>query len=87
MGILGQKQKYFCKYCGMDFPDVRTLTVNQCQNHPAGKHGFRHELYEGGEKPQYTCKYCGISYRNLRDLTRNNCQRHPEGKRCHEPAL
>ena len=88
MGILGQKQKCFCKYCGMEYSDVRNLTANQCPNHPAGKNGLRHELYEGGEKPQYTCKYCGISYRTLLDLTRNLCQRHPGGwGRCHEPAL
>jgi len=78
----------YCKYCGMAYQDVRTLTVNQCPNHPAGKHGMRHELYEGSEKKQYTCKYCGLTYRDLLTLTRNRCLRHPDGKsRCHEPAL
>ena len=81
-----QRQKFFCKYCGMDFPDVRTLTVNPCKCHPAGGNS-RHELYEGGEKSQYTCKYCGMSYRSLRDLTTNICQRHPSGKGRHAPAL
>ena len=83
-----QKQSYFCKYCGMEFSDIRTLTSNYCQNHPAGKNGFRHELYEGSVKQQYTCKYCGQSYRTLRDLTNNVCMRHPGGRgRKHEPAL
>jgi transposase-like protein len=83
-----QRQKYFCKYCGMEYSNVGDLTLNQCPNHPAGKRGFRHELYEGGVKQQYTCKYCGRSYRDLVNLTRNNCMRHPAGKgRCHEPAL
>ena len=86
MGIFPQKQKFFCKYCGMEYSDVRTLTSNICQNNPAGR-GQRHELYEGGEKSQYTCKYCGLTYRSLRDLTANICQRHPEGKGRHEPAL
>jgi hypothetical protein len=80
-------QKYFCKYCGMEFSDVRNLVTNWCQNHPNGKNGMHHELYEGSEKQQYTCKYCGLSYRSLRDLTINNCQRHPEGRGHHEPAL
>jgi hypothetical protein len=72
----------------MDFPSIRELTFNMCQNHPAGKHGNRHELYQGTEKSQYSCMYCGMTYRTLRDLCRNNCQRHPAGRgRCHEPAL
>jgi len=79
---------YACKYCGMEYSTVRDLTANQCPNHPLGKRGHRHELYEGGVKQQYTCKYCGMVYRSLLDLTRNRCQRHPEGTgRCHEPAL
>jgi len=83
-----QKQKYYCKYCGMEYSNVRDLTANQCPNHPLGKRGYKHELYEGTVKAQYTCKYCGMVYRDLLNLTRNICQRHPGGKgRCHEPAL
>jgi len=82
-----QRQVFACKYCGMEYSSVRDLTANQCPNHPLGKRGYRHELYEGGVKQQYTCKYCGRTYRSLLDLTRNNCQRHPAGKGCHEPAL
>ena len=80
--------KVYCKYCGMSFPDVRTLIINSCLYHPMGRQGMKHELYEGSEKTQYTCKYCGMTYRDLINLTRNNCQRHPGGfgKR-HEPAL
>jgi protein-arginine kinase activator protein McsA len=83
-----QKQKYYCKYCGTAYTNVGDLTLNQCPNHPLGKRGYRHELYEGSEKAIYTCKYCGAQYRDLVNLTRNNCIRHPAGKgRCHEPAL
>jgi protein-arginine kinase activator protein McsA len=83
-----QKQKYYCKYCGMEYSNVRDLTANQCPNHPLGKRGYKHELYEGSVKAQYTCKYCGMIYKDLLNLTRNICQRHPGGKgRCHEPAL
>jgi hypothetical protein len=88
MGIFGAKQKFFCKWCGMEFSNVRDLTINQCTSHPAGAHGHRHELYEGGEKPQYTCKYCGASFRTLRDLCVNQCNSHPAGRgRRHEAAL
>jgi hypothetical protein len=72
----------------MQYPDVRTLTGNMCAKNPAGRSGFRHELYEGGEKPQYTCKYCGMNKKTLRDLTGNLCSRHPAGSgKYHEPAL
>jgi hypothetical protein len=81
------RQQFFCKHCGMEYSNVRDLTINQCPNHPAGQ-GRRHELYEGSVKSQYTCKYCGASYRSLRDLTCNLCQRHPAGRNHrHEPAL
>ena len=84
----GQQQRFFCKYCGMEYSSVRDLTANWCQNNPLGKRGYKHELYEGTVKVQYTCKYCGMVYRDLLNLTRNICQRHPAGKgRCHEPAL
>ena len=84
----GQRQRFFCKYCGMEYASVRDLTANWCQNNPQGKSGYHHELYEGSVKSQYTCKYCGLVYRDLLNLTRNICQRHPGGKgRCHEPAL
>ena len=82
------KQVFYCKHCGMEFPSVRDLIMNWCQNHPQGKNGFHHELYEGSIKQQYTCKHCGQSYRSLRDLTRNACMRHPSGRgRNHEPTL
>jgi len=82
-----QKQIFYCKYCGMQYDDVRNLVNNQCQNHPLGKHGHRHELYEGGVKQQYTCKYCGRVFRSMLDLTRNFCQKNPSGNKCHEAAL
>jgi protein-arginine kinase activator protein McsA len=87
-GQTQQKQKYYCKYCGMEYASVRDLTANWCQNHPLGKSGYKHELYEGTVKTQYTCKYCGMVYRDLLTLTRNICQKNPAGKgKCHEPAL
>jgi len=82
-----QRQVFYCKYCGMEYPDVRNLTHNQCPNHPLGKHGHNHELYEGGVKQQYTCKHCGMTNSSLRNLVRNYCHRNPSGNKCHEPAL
>ena len=86
MGVLGQKQVFLCKHCGLEFSDIRTLTSNICSNHPSGA-GRRHELYEGGVKTQYVCKHCGMTYRALRDLTRNRCTKDPSGKGRHEAAL
>lgn len=77
----------YCKYCGLSFPDVRTLVINLCRNHPAGI-GTHHELYQGSEKSEYTCVHCGLKFRKLTDLTINKCQRNPAGRNCcHEPAL
>jgi len=87
MPAFPQRQVFFCKYCGMEYPDVRNLVNNQCRNHPLGKHGYRHELYEGSVKQQYTCKNCGMIFRSMRDLTRNLCRKNLSGNKCHEPAL
>lgn len=80
------KQKFYCKWCGQDFSDPKSLLASGCPRNPNGR---RHELYEGSEKAQYICKYCGMTYRTLRDLTCNHCQKHPAGHlgHNHEPAL
>jgi hypothetical protein len=81
---LPQRQKFYCKYCGIAFPDVRTLIINTCQRNPEGSR--KHVLYEGSEKPQYTCKFCGQTYRTIGDMSVNTCQKKP-GTRRHEPVL
>jgi nitrate reductase cytochrome c-type subunit len=88
MGI-GQKQRYYCKWCGIEYDDIRNLVTNNCQNNPDKSRPHKHELYEGSEKSQYFCKYCGMGYRDLRNLTRNHCQKHPPGHpgHNHEPAM
>ena len=74
-------EKYYCKWCGVDYSNVRSLTSQPCQRSPSK----RHELYEGSEKSQYTCKHCGINYSSIRSLTSQPCQRSPSKR--HEPAL
>ncbi len=83
------KKYFFCKYCGMKFGSVQSLTASLCQRHPNGPGKGRHALYEGTEKQTYTCKYCGRQSNDLRSLTGNKCQRHPNGpaKGNHSPAL
>ncbi len=82
-------EKFYCKYCGTSFSNVRTLTAASCFRHPDGPNKGKHALYEGGEKDQYTCKYCGTRFRTLSSLTAASCFRHPDGpnKGKHSPAL
>jgi uncharacterized Zn-finger protein len=82
-------EHFYCKYCGVSFTSVYSLTHNYCSQNPAGKSGQPHVLYEGGEKSQYTCKFCGQKFSTLHSLTHNYCTKHPEGKtgQHHEPAL
>jgi len=83
------KKHFFCKYCGLKFGSVQSLTASNCQRHPSGPAKGRHALYEGSEKDQYTCKYCGRSASTINSLTSSKCQRHPNGpaKGNHEPTL
>lgn len=88
MGLFN-KQKFYCKYCGKEYSDVRTLTSIPCPRHPDGPSRGKHALYEGEPKDKYTCKYCGKQYSDLRTLTSIPCPRHPDGpsKGKHSPAL
>ena len=81
--------KFFCKYCGNSFPNVRTLTAFTCPHHPNGPGKGKHVLYQGGEKEEYTCEYCGQRFRNFHTLVTFTCPRHPDGpgKGKHSPAL
>ena len=80
---------YYCKNCGIKFPNVSSLTANTCPRHPNGTHKGKHQLYEGSEKSSYTCKYCGMSFRSIVAMTAGTCLRHPDGphKGRHSPAL
>ncbi len=73
----------YCKYCGMPYSSIDSLTFFNCTKNPNGK---KHEPYEGGEKSKYTCKYCGSSYSSIGSLTFFKCTKNPKGK-YHEPAL
>ena len=81
--------KYYCEYCGRQFPDVRQLVSAPCSYHPAGPNKGKHKLYEGGEKSQYTCKYCGRNFSSLMQMVTAPCSYHPDGsnKGKHAPAL
>ncbi|MDR1468676.1 MAG: hypothetical protein LBT00_05225 [Spirochaetaceae bacterium] len=75
-------EKFYCKWCGLSYPSVSSLTHSSCPRNPEGRY---HELYEGNEKSQYTCKYCGQKYPSLSSLTAISCFKSPHGK--HAPAL
>ena len=82
-------EKYYCKYCGMEYSSIRCLTASLCQRHPAGPCKGKHAPYEGAEKSQYICKYCGQKYSSIRSMTASSCPRHPDGpsKGKHSPML
>ncbi|MBQ9335840.1 MAG: hypothetical protein IJS14_00905 [Lentisphaeria bacterium] len=82
-------EKYYCKYCGMEYGSIRSLTAASCPRHPAGSCKGKHAPYEGSEKTEYTCRYCGQKYSSIRSLTSASCPRHPDGscKGKHSPAL
>ncbi len=82
-------EKYYCKYCGQSFSNVRSLTAISCPRHPDGPNRGKHAPYEGSEKAQYTCKYCGQKFSSIRSMTAISCPRHPDGpnKGKHSPTL
>jgi hypothetical protein len=75
-------ENYYCKWCGVKYSSISSLTSGSCSKNPGGK---KHELYEGGEKKQYVCKYCGVKYSSLSSLTSGSCYKSPHKK--HSPAL
>lgn len=81
--------KFYCKNCGKEFNNVRSLTSSYCVAHPDGPNKGKHILYEGSEKSKYTCKFCGKQFNDLRSLTSGYCVHHPDGtnKGKHSPAL
>ena len=82
LSMKANAQNFYCKYCGVRFSSIMSLTRNSCNYSPTKYH----VLYEGSERNQYTCKYCGIKYNNLQTLVKNTCQRNPQGK-YHSPIL
>ena len=85
--VMAGKKTYYCKYCGLGYQTINSLTAADCARHPAGRH--KHELYQGTEKKSYECQYCGRKAADISTLTAAKCQRHPKGayKGRHVPAL
>ena len=75
--------KVYCKYCGREYADARSLLANSCSRHPEGK--GKHELFTGPESETYVCRNCGSNYHDLASLTRNSCVHHGEGSGLHKP--
>lgn len=84
-----KKIKYYCEYCGQDFPSISFLAGGLCPLHPDGSSRGKHKLYEGTEKKYYFCKYCGLKTTSIKSLTGGTCPNHPKGscKGRHQPAL
>ena len=74
-------EKVYCKYCGKEAQNVKSLTQNTliCHQNPEGKY---HVPYEGEEKSSYECKYCGKTAPSIKSLTQNTliCRQNPQGK-------
>ena len=67
---------YYCKCCGLSFPNERALLSYSCNRSETGKH----QLFEGEESNNYFCIYCGNKYPNLRQLCSYSCSASPSKK-------
>ena len=76
-----QNIKFYCKYCGTPYSDLRRLTADKCHMHPMGRFNGYHSPFEGVKNDdKYYCKYCGTPYSDLRRLTADKCPKHPKGR-------
>ena len=73
--------KVYCKYCGENRLDIRSLTSGLCRKNPDGEH---HVPYDSDEKDRYFCKYCGTSRLDIPTLTSAHCRNNPHSD-YHEP--
>ena len=71
--------KYYCKYCGKEFPKVSSLTSQHCIQHPSGPNKGNHSLYHGDTNSPYYCECCGKEFPKLSSLTSQHCIQHPNG--------
>jgi len=83
------KEKFICKFCGVEFSSVSSMIGCVCPRHENGPHKGFHAPYEGDIKQRYTCKYCGVTAASINRLTAGSCVRHPlgQGKGFHQPML
>ena len=70
---------FYCKYCGREEKDVRTLVNGNCVKSPSKKH----VTYEGSNTNPFICKYCGREEKDLKVLVNGYCSKSPSQK--HEP--
>ncbi|EID83968.1 hypothetical protein MSI_26230 [Treponema sp. JC4] len=68
-----------CKYCGLQFPSVKSLVCGECVFHPDGRFKGKHTVYEGPNGGKYYCTYCGREATSIRDLILYLCPFHPDG--------
>lgn len=58
---------FFCKKCGRQENDIRTLVQMQCVN------GGKCEPYTGHESGPYHCRKCGRQEKDIRTLVFMQC--------------
>ena len=71
--------KVTCKYCGLQFPSVKSLIFGDCVFHPDGRYKGKHAVYEGPKGSKYFCTYCGRETTSIRNLIHFVCPFHPNG--------
>lgn len=69
----------YCKLCGKEFTNLSDLVNCNCENHPNGLYGGKHQPYEGSHTNPFICKYCGKEFTSLSDLVNCSCENHPNG--------
>lgn len=69
---------FYCKKCGLKYPDVIALTRHACST------GGKCAPYEGRDwGNQWPCKKCGYKYPDIRALCLHSCR---NGGKC-EPMM
>ncbi|MBR4251666.1 MAG: hypothetical protein IKQ15_05160 [Kiritimatiellae bacterium] len=84
----GERDEYFCVFCGTRNRSLSSLLSGSCPKHPDGYCKGKHVAYDGRESGPYECKYCGREYRDIASMVSGSCPKHPDGycKGRHSPA-
>jgi DNA-directed RNA polymerase subunit RPC12/RpoP len=77
--LAGDAVGVFCKYCGQEARDARSLLTSPCPKHPSGFAKGKHALFEGESRSEYACVNCGQTARSLKALVTAACPKHPSG--------
>jgi len=71
--------KFYCEYCGIDFPTIEELNSSTCDNHKFINIEGSHKIYNGDDKTKLICRYCEQGFTSLQESF-GTCLKHPNGE-------